>query len=387
MADGSNIFGSLLVNAQVTLDTVLREQIGFIPAVWKNMEVAQAAKGQTIQYSLVPDLVLEDAVANCCDVPCPEETTWASSTMTLDYDKSVMFCWTGEEEKAMNNSQRGGSSGLQGTQLDEAIRILINDVERTVAAQAQNAYYQYTPVNGGVLFNQQSDNIKDLTNLRKLLHRAKAPDNDRHLVMGYDAASNLGNLYNITRANEQGTDETLRSGRFMKLMNFDMHESYMADELTETGATGSGYLAVGAHSAGDQTIVVDTGTGTIPAGTRITFAGNADSYTVTGFSGGIISIAQPLSGGIADNAAVTVDADGYRAQLAFHRRSIILATRIPAIPGGRDLATNSGIITDPMSGLSMAIREYPGFRAMRYELSLVWGVKMVKPELAIIITG
>jgi hypothetical protein len=387
MADGSNSFGNLVIAAQVNLDTVLREQIGYIPAVWQNMEAAQAAVGQTIQYPLVPTLTLEDATANCCEVPCPELTTWSSSSMTLDYSKAVAFCWTGEEERAINNSQRSGANGFEGTQLNEAIRILINDVERTIAEQAPNAAYSYTPVNGGVLFNQQSDNLKDLTNLRKLLHRAKAPDNDRHLVMGYDAAANLGNVYNVTRANEQNSDETLRNGRFLRMFNFDMHESFMADDEIESGATGTGYLVNNAsgYAAGDDAIVVDTGSGTIPAGTKVSFAGNSDIYTVSSFASNTITLSQPLTGAIADNAAVTVDATGYKPQLAFHRRAIVLATRVPSIAGGRDLATNREYITDPVSGLTLMLSEYPGYRAMRYEVSLVWGVKMVKPELAVLI--
>lgn len=387
MADGSNSFGNLVIAAQVNLDTVLREQIGFIPAVWQNSEAAGAAIGQTIQYPLVPTLTLEDAVADCCDVPCPEQTNWASSTMTLDYSKAVAFCWTGEEERAINNSQRGGSSGFEGTQLDEAIRMLVNEVERTIGLQAANAMYSYTPVNGGVLFNQQSDNLKDLANLRKLLHRAKAPDNDRHLVMGYDAAANLANTYNVSRANENGSDYTLRTGEFLRMYNFGMHESYVADGAVSSGATGTGYLVAGAASAGSRTVTVDTGTGTIPAGTRVSFAGNTDSYTVTSFSGGVITLNQALTGAVADNAAVTVDADGFKPQLAFHRRAIVLATRTPSIVGGRDLATNREYITDPVSGLTLMLSEYPGYRAMRYEVSLVWGVKMVKPEMAVLISG
>ncbi len=385
MADGSNSFGNLVIAAQVNLDTVLREQIGFIPAVWKNLEASQAAIGQQIQYPLVPDLVLEDATANCCDVPCPELTTWESATMTIDYNKSVSFCWTGEEELAINNAQRTGANGFQGTQMDEAMRLIVNAVEQSIADQAPNALHSYTPINGGILFNQQSDNIKDLANIRKILHRAKAPDTDRHLVMGFDASANLVNTYNLTRANENASDATLRRGEMLNMLNFGLHESFAADAAIESGATGAGYLVNGARAAGVYTVTVDTGTGTIPAGTRVTFAGNADSYTVVSFAANVITLSQALTGAVADNAAVTVDADGYAPQLAFQRRAIVLATRVPAIAGGRDLATNRAYITDPVSGLTMMLSEYPGYRAMRYELSLVWGVKMVKPDLAVLI--
>ncbi len=385
MAEGSNSFGSLVTAAQVNLDTVLREQIGFIPAVWINGEAAQAAKGQTINYPLVPDLTLESVDADCCDLPCPEQTDWASASMDINNDYAVRFCWTGEEDRSINNSWQQGGNGYRHMQVDEAIRILINQVESSIAGVAYNADYVYTPINGGLLFNQQSDNIKDLSNIRKIMNRAAIPDNDRHLVMGYDASANLINLYNLTRANENASDETLRRGRMLQMLNFDLHESFAADD-DHTQGTGSGYLVVGAHTAGDDTIVVDTGTGTILAGDRVTFAGNSDIYTVASFAGGIITLNQPLSGDLADDAAVTLGA-AYGPQLAFHRRAIVLAARTPALVGGGDRAEQREYITDPVSGLTLMLSQYGGYRAKVYELALVWGVKMVRTDMAILIPG
>jgi hypothetical protein len=389
MAEGSNSFGSLVVNAQVALDTVLREQIGFLPAVWLNAEASQAAKNQTINYPLVPDLTLESVDADCCDLPCPEQTDWASASMVINNDYAVRFCWTGEEDRSINNSWGRGGNGFRNMQIDEAIRLLINQVELSIASVAANALYSYAPVNGGILFNQQSDNIKDMTQIDKLMNRAAIPRNDRHLVMGYDASANLRNLYNITRANENGSDETLRSGRFLSMLGFDLHESFAADDLQGAGATGSGYLVNNAsgYAAGDTAITVDTGSGTIPAGTRVSFAGNSDSYTVLSFAGNVITLNQGLTGAVADNAAVTVDADGYRPQLAFHRRAIVLAARTPALVGGGDRAQAREYIQDPVSGLTLMLSQYGGYRANVYELGLVWGVKMVKPEMAVLISG
>jgi len=382
----ANDFGALVTSLPAMLDTVLREQIGFIPAVNIDAQASSAAFGQTIQYPLVPDMTIVDANADCCDVPCGAEIDWEVGSMQITNDKAVRFCWTGEEDLAINNSYNQSGQRMRNMEVDEAIRLLVNAIELSIAGVAGNAAHVYTPVNGGVLFNQQSDNIKDLANIRKILHRSATPDNDRHLVMGFDASANLVNTYNLTRANENASDATLRRGEMLNLLNFGMHESFAADAgNTGAGATGAGYLVNGAAAAGATTVTVDTGTGTIPAGTRIQFAGNADSYIVNGFAGNVITLRTPLSGAVADNAAVTIDASGFGAQLAFHRRAIVLATRTPRILGGQDRARNRAYVTDPYSGLTFMVSEYDGYRATNFELSIVWGVKMVKPEMAVLI--
>lgn len=381
----ANDFGTLVSRFPALLDTVLRKQIGFIPAVWINAEVAQAAKGQIIQYPLVPDMTIVDASSDCCDVPCAGDQDWEVGEMQITNDKAVRFCWNGEEDLSINNSYNQQGSQFRNMQADEAVNLLVNAVEASIAAVAQNAAYVYTPVNGGVLFNQQSDNIKDLANIRKIMHRAAVPDNDRHLVMGFDASANLVNTYNLTRANENASDATLRRGEMLNMLNFGLHESFAADDPSGAGATGTGYLVNGAAAAGALTVTVDTGSGTIPAGTRVTFAGNADSYIVASFATNVITLRTPLSGAVADNAAVTIDANGYGAQLAFHRRAIVLAARTPRIIGGNDRARNRAYVTDPYSGLTFMLSEYDGYRATNYEIALVWGVKMVKPEMAVLI--
>ena len=386
MADINQQFGSLVMASQLNLDTVLREQIGFIPAVWQNNTAAQAAIGQTIQYPLVPELELIDVAADCCDLPCPDPVDWQTASMVINYNKAVQFCWTGEEEQLMNNSfNGGGANALRGSQMDEAMRLIVNAVELSIADQAAFAGQIYNPVNGGVLFNQQSDNIKDLANIRKILHRTATPDNDRHLVMGFDASANLVNTYNLTRANENASDATLRRGEVLNMLNFGLHESAAADQADATRGTGTGYLANGAVAVGAKTVTVDTGTGTILPGDKIHFAADtANVYTVVSYAANVITLAQPIKVAVADNAAVTIDA-AYGRQLAFHRRAIVLATRTPFLQGGGDRASNRAYITDPVSGLTMMLSQYGGYRANIYELALVWGVKMVKPEMAVLI--
>ena len=123
-------------------------------------------------------------------------------------------------------------------------------------------------------------------------------------------------------------------------------------------------------------------------GDIITFAGDANKYVVaTAVSGGLLTIAKPgLRQAVADNAAITVG-NSYTANMAFHRSSLILATRAPALPVEGDMADDRMLITDPRSGLTFEVALYKQYRQVRYEMSLAWGSQLIKPEHSALLLG
>jgi hypothetical protein len=181
----------------------------------------------------------------------------------------------------------------------------------------------------------------------------------------------------------------LRQGVLGNLFGFNIRESAQVG-LTAT-ATGANYLVdlVAGYPVGTTVIHVDTGTGSIPTGSLVTIGGN--TYTVTtGFAGdgdGDITIAAPgLIKAIANNDPVTV-LSAQDANAAFSRNAIVLATRLPAVPlGGNDLALMREVITDPRSGLSFELAVYPGYRMVTYEIGVLWGTKVIKPEHICLLT-
>jgi hypothetical protein len=66
---------------------------------------------------------------------------------------------------------------------------------------------------------------------------------------------------------------------------------------------------------------------------------------------------------------------------------IVLATRLPELPEGGDLAIDREVITDPRTGLSFELAMYPGYRMATYHLSVSWGVAVMKPEHLAVIIG
>jgi hypothetical protein len=73
--------------------------------------------------------------------------------------------------------------------------------------------------------------------------------------------------------------------------------------------------------------------------------------------------------------------------MAFNRSALVLAARSPARPEEGDMAEDVIVITDPRSGLSMEFAMYKGYRKVRYEVGLAWGVKNIKPEHTALLLG
>jgi len=158
---------------------------------------------------------------------------------------------------------------------------------------------------------------------------------------------------------------------------------------------GAGYkvdLSAG-YAAGTKTIHLDTGTGALVQGDVISVTDDpsGSKYVVltgaTGDGDKDIVLAQPgLMGAIVNDKDVTIAA-AYRANLAFSRNAMVLATRAPAMPTAGDLAIDAVTITDQASGLSFEVRQYAQFAQVQYLVMLAWGVRLVKPEHCAILLG
>ena len=65
----------------------------------------------------------------------------------------------------------------------------------------------------------------------------------------------------------------------------------------------------------------------------------------------------------------------------------MLATRVPERPSAGDMAIDVTTLTDPRSGLTFEVAVYPGYRKVRYEVALAWGVSVIKPEHTALLIG
>jgi hypothetical protein len=141
---------------------------------------------------------------------------------------------------------------------------------------------------------------------------------------------------------------------------------------------------------GTTSITLITGSGTVLAGDVVTFAGDTNKYVVTtgvAAAGALVIAAPGLVQALPAAAkALSIVAASAR-NMAFNRSAIVLAARAPARPLEGDMAVDVTSITDPRSGLTMEFAMYPGYRKVRYEVALAWGVKNIKPEHTALLLG
>lgn len=383
----ANTLTGLIPSLYEAMDVVSRELVGFIPSVTRNVGAERAAVGQSVVYPVVPANVLGD-ITPAMTVPTPADQTIGNGTITITNSKFAAFGITGEEQKGLNNGP--GYSTVQADLFAQALRALVNQVERDLATEAANNASRATGTSGTTPFGST---LGDSAQVRKILDDNGAPATGRSLVGNTTMGANLRTLANLTRANENGSVMTLRDGTLLDLHGFAVKESAgVVDHVKGTGASGTTNAA--GYAIGSTTITLAAaGTGTVVTGDYVTFAGDANKYMIiTGdtdiSNGGTLVLAAPgLRIAIPTAATAFTIGNNFSANIGFSSNALHLVARAPALPQEGDLAIDRFNITDPRSGMVFEVSIYPGYRMVRGEVALAWGVKAVKREHIALLLG
>lgn len=373
----ANTLTDLIPDMYEALDVVSREMTGFIGAVNRNSNAERAALNQKVRVPVTTEATTATSTPGV-NAPDTGDGTVDNVDITISKSKHVPVRFNGEETKGLQNA--GTFSSIRADRLYQAMRALVNEIEVDVWTEAYKRSSRAYGTAGTTPFGTAAD-LSDFAGVLRILEENGAPKNDLQLALGHAAVANLrGKQSVLFKVNEAGSSDMLRNGMTDRIMGMAIRHS---DAIgVHTKGTGSGYLLNDASSsAGDTTITVDTGTGTILAGDVVTFAGTSDKYVVnSALSGGSLGIGKPgLIVGEADNDALTVG-NSYTANLAFARSAIVLATRAPAMPEGGDMAADVTSVTDPVSGLTFEVALYKQFMQNVIHVRLAWGQRAIKPE-------
>lgn len=386
----ANTITNLIATLYEALDVVSREMVGFIPAVSRNNSVERAAVNQTVNIPIVPAITAGNVTAGATP-PDDGDAVIGNTTMTISKSRYTPVRWSGEEQKSVAS---GMLQPVMRDQFAQAMRTLVNEIEADLAAlhiYTSRAYGAPTTAP----FNTAND-FSDFAAVNQILDDNGSPTSDRQLVLGSAAIANLrGKQSVLFKMNEAGTADLLRNGIIGRVEGLDIHTSAAVKKSVTIGTSNNaGTTNAAGYAIGATTITLaSAGTGSVIAGDIITFTGDTNKYlVVTGDAsladGGTLVIAEPglMKAIPASATTITVVAATDRS-MGFSRSAIQLATRLPALPDGGDMADDRTIVTDPVSGLSFEVSIYRQYRRVKYEVACAWGVKLVTPRHSMTLIG
>lgn len=380
----ANVLTDLAADIYKAADVVGRELTGIIPASTINADGSERVDVGGVVRSAFTRPATSVNVSPSMTIPEGTDQTVDNKTATITKSKAVQIPWTGEDMRKVNNG--AGFETIYGDQIMQAMRTLTNEIELDGYTELVRNASRAVGTAGTTPF---ASNFDTVAQVRQILVDNGAPSNDRRisLVMPTIAGTNLRNLAQLQKANENGSDEMLRQGTLLDLQGLMMRESGSA--YSHTAGTGSGYLVNDASLAiGDTSIATDTGTGTILAGDVVTFDGDTNKYVVgTALSGGSFAINETgLRTAVADDSSITLAAS-HLSSVAFHQAAHEIIIRPPSVPEGGDAAVDAMMIQDPRSGLVFEIRVYKGYKKTMFEVAAAWGVKCWLPKYVGLILG
>ncbi|WP_339057325.1 DUF6651 domain-containing protein [Candidatus Regiella endosymbiont of Tuberolachnus salignus] len=131
----ANTLTGLIPTIYTALDSVSREQVGFIPAVARNSKAEAAALDQNVTAPVAPIAKTVDIVPGPTAAGSAEQTI---STVEVKISKSKMapVQWNGEEQMAMGSA--GSYNLLLADQFKQAFRALANEVEAQITQAFQS---------------------------------------------------------------------------------------------------------------------------------------------------------------------------------------------------------------------------------------------------------
>jgi len=381
--DLTNIMHKILARGLLSL----RERVIFTQLVNTDYSREAAMKGQTIDVPIPTAINVIDVTPSNTD-PAPTDDTPGLVQISLDkWKQNEPFFLTDKELVEVDRNEH-----FLPLQVGESIRALVRSMNQSVIDEYKGVY-GYVGTAGTTPFQSS---VEAITQARKVLNQQLAPPMDRRVVLDHVAEANALALSPLADFDRTGDANVKRAGMLGQKYGFDWYAdddvpTHTAGTATTKTVTLTSDSAAGATSV---TLDVDSGTGTLVEGDIISFAGHDQTYVVTAdvtltTGGDAVSISPGLSqavDGSGTPVAVTVRGD-HVVNLAFQRDALALATR----PLSRSTIVGDGAntaeISDPLTGLVLRLEVRRQHKQVAWEFDALWGVKLVRPELACRIAG
>jgi len=378
----NNLTG-LIPDLHAAMDIVSREQIGVIPASYRDARADAVSIGQVLTIPVAKPRKTQPIRPG--QPPTGSGNDFDNVQVTIQRQESAdPIVWNGDEE----STQGALINPMKRDQITQAMRALANEIEADVALEGVVAGVGEGNVYGQKGVTPFAGSLGDMAQIRRILNEKGAPNFDRQFVANTVAAASLLSNNNLLHVEKSGGDSELRRGVMRPIMGFNIYES--GGLVTIDQGTAAGYLVNGAAVAGAKAINIDSGSGTFKRGNIVKFGTDATEYVVTedvASGGTVLKIAGGLKDAVADNAAITMSGREYMPSIAFNRNALLTVCRPVKLPSDGDSAKDVYNVVDPDSGLAFQAALYGDYLQNRLEIRCAWGWRAVSPRHIMTIFG
>lgn len=357
----------------------LREQAIMPRLVNGNYGSDSAERGDTIDIPLPYDLVAEDVTPGNLP-PEPSSVSVEKVQIELKNWKKSNFHLTDKEMMEVSAHEN-----FFPMQASSAIRALANSVNMSIHAEYKGVYGLVGSA-GTTPFDSSSS---DATAARKLLLQQRAPKENRYGVLNFDAEANALDLAAFADADKAGNNTVKIEGEIGRKYGINW---FSDDHVSrhETGAVGTPVII--AAGSGAKTLNA-SGFDTKPSvGDVFTIDTDTQQYVVTASTTldgteSTLTVSPTLMEGFVDGDSLNFVAS-HEVNLVFNRDAFAFVNR-PLAHSANDNSLGNQIMsmTDPQTGLSLRLEVSRQYKQVVWEFDILWGVKLIRPELAVRLAG
>lgn len=365
----------------------LRENVVLPQLVRTDLSAEAKQRGQTVDVPIPFGMGEADEVV-------PSHLHSPTQDIAPAYARIALNRWF--EKKLYLTDKDAGDimDGIIPMQLQEAARSLANRIDKDIWN-----LYKKVPNVIGTAGQTPFQDVTDPTQVyhklgaaleaRRILNRNLAPQEDRRLVLNVDADANASGLRGFQSAADFGSDSVVRNGQIRRASGYDWFMSQ--NSPTHVNGTTGTVVTNGSpplvNKAGDTTLIV-SGATAVGVGDKFSIAGHSQQYTILENSTTTTFLIYPgLVVDVPTSSAVTVYSSGAGADisLAFHPWAFAFVAR-PML----DVVAPGSIVesyVDNVTGIPLRLEIARQNRQTVFMLDILYGVDVLRPELAVAIYG
>lgn len=369
----SGIMPNIIGNCKETLS----QSFALASKCNKNFSDASGQIGQTVNIA-VPAKLTAASVTAANTAPAPSDVTVAAKSMTISSYKKASFALSGTDVQNYN------LESYVTEQVKEAIRAVAYQFNSDAFATVYPLVYNSVGSAGTGAFASSIDILSDAD---YELTKSLCPKGGRTAVISLKDEQAIKKLDSVQFANYAGDMEVRRMGMIPPQLGFDILADHQVPiHTTGTITTGAVVKAATTPAVGDTTLVCTTADSTgavaLKKGDVLTIAGyeyslQADVTEASASTDFTITLDRGLvAAPSAGDAVVLATGHGTSlVNLAGDFRGVSVVTRIPASEiMGQKTQGDQYVITDEVSGLTMALTLYSQYAQVAMEVSMLYGI-------------